>query len=262
MSDVNDAAKYMTDTIVSLEDLANFEYDGVNYLYDLEPQQNNLFWAGNFNDGKAGNENFAFHNSQFRIQKIVLKMPNLKFEVHPQLRVPLIKAVEFSRELKIQFVEDVYHSVQKYHFDWLCNFYNRSKDCLVNDVKGKFRKLDVVLFHYVNTGGMQGTASQYVEAPMVEKILSLEIGGMIPEDYGNFELDMKNDAGEQLVEMSYKISRCYLKYAKDLCAGTNGPGAESNPSKTLWSNQGQGGGDQKRMSRTLTPQKPGEGRLV
>jgi hypothetical protein len=261
------AGNYMPESLVSIDELADFEYDGVNYLYDLEPQQNNLFFAGNFNDGKEAdgiNGNFPFLNAQFRIQKVTLKMPALKFETHPQLKVPLIKSVEFAKEVKIQWVEDVYHSVQKYHFDWLCQFYNRNADCLRNGSYGKFRKMDVVLFHYRNSSDKNSEGDKYVESPYVEKVLSITLGGMIPEDYGVLDLDMKNDAGEQLVEISYKISKCYFLYNSALASPARGTAFdnERKPSDNLWEPTAASPAESKRASRTISSTVAGEGKLV
>jgi len=260
------AGSYMSENTVKVEDLANFEYDGVNYLYDLEPQQNNMFWAGNFNDGKGAdgiNGNFPFFNAQFRVQKVTLKMPTLKFENHPQIKIPLIKAVEFAREVKIQWVEDVYHSVQKYHFDWLCQFYNRDLDALRVGTYGKFRKMDIVLFHYRNAGDKDATATKYVENPRAEKILSLTLAGMIPEDYGNLDFDMKNDAGDQLIEISYKISKCLMLFSSTLASTqTTAIAAQNNPSDELWEPNKENPAESQRTSRTLTSTVVGEGKLV
>ena len=35
------------------DNIANYEYEAINYLSDLEPYEGNLFWAGNFSSGSV-----------------------------------------------------------------------------------------------------------------------------------------------------------------------------------------------------------------
>src|SRR5574344_1396889 len=106
---------------VSLDTLARFEYDGVNYIYDLEPAQNNLFWAGNFSSGNGdkGGEDYKrreFSNSQFRIQSIAFNAPTLSFSSEPNVtHMEYLTGATLSKQVTITWLEDVYHSVQKYH---------------------------------------------------------------------------------------------------------------------------------------------------
>ena len=56
--------------------LEQFEIDQIDYLFDVEPQSQNLFWVGHFTQGS---DLKTFYNSQFRVRSI--KLPDLTYEI-------------------------------------------------------------------------------------------------------------------------------------------------------------------------------------
>lgn len=203
---------------VSLDELLNFEYDGTNYIYDLPPANNNLFWAGNMcaahepvpdnavdSLNSARNYTRNFYNAQFRIQSISLKGLSMRFTPDEHLsHRDYFTGVELIKTVSITWLEDAYYSVQKYHQDWICNWYDSKNDCFLVGSNGKFRQLDVVAFHYKQKNSIY-------EDPTVEPVLLIAIRGMVPEQVPGFEFNMSTgNASTQ--QINYRVNQAMLFY--------------------------------------------------
>jgi hypothetical protein len=203
---------------VTIDELNDFEYDGVNYLYDMEPPQNNLFWAGNFSSGAAlssgdntgyteGFKKREFHNAQFRIQAIDFSGPQFTFQDEPNItHMSYPKSVTLNKDVSITWLEDVYHSVQKYHMDWMTNWYDINTDCFTTGPAGKYRLLDLVLFHYVHS-------SKDMAEPVAQPIYLVTLRGLVPNGIGQFSYSMAGP-GENTYKCTYKANYVCIFYNK------------------------------------------------
>jgi len=184
--------------------LQNFEFDqwqGLDYMYDIEPQSQNLFYAGYFceaGDGSAEKSMKMFYNAAYRIKKVSIPFPSLEMEYHPETRIPMVKSVSYTNDITIDWFEDVYHSVQKYHLDWFNRWYSREFDCFRCGIKGKFRKVAIVAFHYVNDD-----INAVIPIPKIEPMFAFIIGGLTPKSMPSINWDYNSDGNDQLVSMNY-----------------------------------------------------------
>ena len=192
------------------QQLEAYQSDGADYLYDIEPQAQNMFWAGFFRE--SGDRN-VFHNAQYRIRKVSIPLPKMDVEIHPQLRFPIFKEATYSQDVSIDWFEDVYHSVTKYHQNWHSAWYNREYDVLRCGVDGKFRQLTVAAYHYVNSNN----STSLIETPTIQPIMAFRIGGLIPLSWGEeITWDHANDAGENFLQCRYKCGIIEWIYADGL----------------------------------------------
>ena len=91
--------------------LPGLEYNGTNYLYNLEPKANNLFYVGNLSvTGKATEtDNYSLPNTRFRVNKISFPFMKLQFDAPSRgIPTPLLKSVALGNTCSITWVEDVY----------------------------------------------------------------------------------------------------------------------------------------------------------
>ena len=145
------------------KDLMNFQSNGIDYLYNLETKQENLFWAGNFCELKTDNskqiqtdenQGYGFRymaDACFRIQSVDLSLPKIDFEENKLTHAADFKSLTYSRVFNITWIEDVYRSITKYHLDWiLYGWYDRPNDCLKTGTGGKFRHLEICQWHWYN----------------------------------------------------------------------------------------------------------------
>lgn len=273
---------------LALDRLKTFEYDGVNYRRDLEPRQQNLFWAGDFwernPDSTPDNEDRAadrwgrhLMNAPFRILKVDFPLPKFSYETDNIRKASFLKDAQYTQDLTIDFLDDVYRSVQKYHMDWANRWYNRQFDVLRCGVKGKFRQLDIYAFHYVNSTG------QLLEAPIIEILFRVKIRGMMPESWGNLTFDYGTPGNEAPLSVKYKANKTLWEYNPALYGGNfrniwkgngefgaldnenvlngvwnpAGPGKTSIPSSTSLTNQIEA----MRTLASVTPNIVGEGEI-
>jgi hypothetical protein len=218
---------------VDFEDFAtNLEFDqwrGLDYTYDIEPQSQNLFWAGYFceaGDGKLTSSTKMFYNAAYRIKKVSIPFPSMEIEYHPETRSPLVKTVSYANEVQIDWFEDVYHSVQKYHVDWFNRWYSREYDCFRCGIKGKFRKMAVVAFHYVNDN-----KESIIPVPKIEPLFAFIIGGMTPKTIPSMNFDYNSDSNDSLLAMTYTCGPIRWVYGNSI-----GRGDESNVDKLFNNN--------------------------
>lgn len=213
--------------------LENFESDINDYLYDLEPQSQNLFWCGFFTES---DDQKTFYNAPFRIRKVSFPTLELEIEQHPETKTPLFKGAKYNQEVTIDWFEDVYHSVNQYHEDWQARWYNRYYDVLRCGASGKFRRCTLVAYHKVNTN-----TDSLVEKPVVEPLIAYEIGGMVPTTKTALEYDQANDQNDSNYHVTYKCGRILTRYSDTIAYGFennelyNGiAGVESANAKAVW----------------------------
>ena len=223
--------------------LDRFQSDAIDYLYDLEPQSQNLFWVGYFCEASQGEDmEKAFYNAAYRIRKITIPMPKMEIDQNNILRAPIFKNANFTQEISIEWIEDVYHSVQKYHLDWFARWYNRQYDVLRCGVHGKFRKLLLVAYHYVNSD-----TDSLIEVPAVQPLMIFHVGGLIPLQLPDMTFDYSADQNETPLNMTYKCSRIQWVYSDkvgmgqkaDIWGGNKGiTGLKSGNGVETWNPQG------------------------
>jgi hypothetical protein len=273
----------MDDWKLALDRLKSFEYDGVNYRHDLEPKQQNLFWAGDFwetNPDTSGNDKTAdswtrnFINAPFRIVNVKIDLPKLSFERHKQLKTQLFKEATYADTVTIGWLDDVYRSVQKYHLDWVNRWYNRQFDVIRCGAGGKFKALTIYAFHYKNS------SLSLLDVPTIELLFRIKLRGLVPKDIGSIEFDYGNPGNETVVSMQYGYNKCLWEYNPEFYAGDfrkvwatdgftplkggevpdtvwkpgSGDGKDSIPSSTDMSNQT----ENMRLLATITPYIRGE----
>jgi hypothetical protein len=196
--------------------LESFQSDGIDYLYDLEPQSNNLFWAGFFLETNRGGKPVRqFYNAQYRIRKINIPFPKLNIEMHKELRTPIIQNAEYDQDLTIDWIEDVYHSVKQYHLDWISRWYSRKFDVLRCGTSGKFKQLIVIAFHYVN----DDAGPNIIEAPKIQPVMAFHIAGLAPKGVPDLNFDYGADGNDQNLSIQYKCGVINWLYSNEIGLG-------------------------------------------
>lgn len=202
------------------KDFLNFQQDGLDYLYNLEPTQNNLFWVGDFNDKKDGEPGHKFNNAQFRIQSLSFSLPSLEFEDQKQLQIQVLKSVTNTKEVTMTWIDDYAHSVQRYHLDWFRCWYNRELDCLVRGPAGKYRGCDVYLFHYTDAAeGDKKVAKSLFATPQAQPIAKITLGGLAPKSLGEFKVEMGNSGADSAVSYNYAVNKIKIDWYADAIKG-------------------------------------------
>ncbi len=261
---------------LTLEDLQDLQAAGLDFLYDLEPMQAGLFALVNFQDFSSSeftsNNVYKLSNTAFRVQSVSFNdAPEFSFTTDPITRMPTLNDVKFDRNLTISYVEDVYHSIRKYHKDWMLKWYNPSMDVVRNGSQGKLRGCDIVVYHYVDSD----SSSVLSSLPKVEPIMVYCLRGIVPKKLPQLKFDMKANKAIEMINIEYTFSRLVVRYNQDWFKEWGGEkdDASTNYSKvksdapTIWNPESLAQSDTAaafsyegpRIARSLYPTLAGEG---
>jgi hypothetical protein len=204
--------------------LNEFQSDGIDYLYDLEPQSNNLFYAGFFQESTGPVEDLEikekFWNAAYRIQKVSVNLPKISTKTDPVTKVAMLDTVSIDASVNVSWIEDVYHTVKKYHLDWISRWYNREYDVLRCGAAGKFRQLYVIAFHYIDSST---DPNALISTPKTQPIFLIKLMGLAPENIGSFTFDHSSDGNESTIDTTYRASKIALLYSRDILAESWNP---------------------------------------
>lgn len=223
------------------DNLQDFQYNGTDFLYNLEPQQLNFFMPVAFFDpydaatGKGSeSSSYSSHsismpeNLEYRINKVSgFKLPGLTIDdgdFDKGFRVNYAGRPTKQNTLTISWLEDSYQTVRRYHMNWLNHWYNKYLDCMVCGRQGKYRNFSMYLFHYVNINN--GTGAPIFRA---KPIACFTFMGLMPESIPDMTFDYSNGNNTSPVDITYKINGCqafFYPYEKDDKAYIGGMAAE------------------------------------
>ena len=231
MAESESTSPYASFTSDDLKQMSYLEYDGINYIYDMPSLANNSFYVAKFGEYLSSPEQDyrVFDNVAYRVHGVEFALPSLEYESHDELQMEFLKTVKYNKTVSLYWLEDAYHSVKKYHFDWLTHFYNKKGDYLVNGAKGKFRNCSIIVFHTKQPAGGLGISEA---KPVIEPILKLEIRGMQVKDFGSFSLKYGSPQSESLLKIDYSIMSCNMKYNANYNIAESGSMAGRNKSTT------------------------------
>lgn len=225
--------------------LDSFQEDGLDYLYNLEPTADNLFWAGNFSTFNSSDtspkvklNDIILPNAQFRIKGISFDNVKLKTTYDEKhTKMVFVNGVDAPNSIKISFIDDAYRNVRRYHMDWIKFWYHRKHDVFRVGPYGKLRGLDLVLFHYISgaEAGKEGKVNDLFSTPVVEPILGIKIRGLIPEAGPGWTFDTSNSNNEGVIEYSYKMTNApqYIWFDAEKSAKNNSPMAKEDNTKFI-----------------------------
>lgn len=189
-----------------------FEIEQEDYVYDLEPQSNNLFYVANFEE--VSNEKNTLFNAQYRVQSIEIPSLTYEYETDQLTKIPLIKNGKSSYEVSITWLEDVYHSIYSYHEKWLDSWYDYRHNLLKVGAAGRFRKCSIVTYHYIKSGDVFNPT--YTAQP----IMLIQLNGLVPKGLPSLKFSYSEDQSDQLLTLEYLCSGYNIVYNKDF-ADTN-----------------------------------------
>lgn len=189
-----------------------FEIEQEDYVYDLEPQSNNLFYVANFEE--SSNFKNSLFNAQYRVQSIEIPSLTYEYETDQLTKIPLIKNGKSSYEVSITWLEDVYHSIYSYHEKWLDSWYDYRHNLLKVGAYGRFRKCSIVTYHYIKSGDIFNPT--YTAQP----IMLIQLNGLVPKGLPSLKFSYSEDQSDQLLTLEYLCSDYNIVYNKDFVSAS------------------------------------------
>ena len=181
-----------------------FENEQENYIFDIEPQSQNLFFIANFSESISEKDDDSIkelYNAHMRCRSIELPRLTFDYETDEMTKMPIFKSGKFSYEITINWMEDVYHSIYHYHENWMARWYNYQYNVLRCGQSGKFRKCQLVAYHYKKTDDI------FNPDVAAEPLYIINIYGMVPRELPSIKHSYDEDQGDQNLTIQYYCSK-------------------------------------------------------
>lgn len=181
-------------------DLANWEYETLDYLYNLEALCSSTFYTANFKL-KDQTPEIAIPNAGARLQEVKINGMKMNWnDISSIKKYPNVKGISQGTTCTFTWVEDNYRTIETFHSKWFNNWYSREEGYFKTGTAGKFVDTNVHLYHYVLKNGV-------LKAEVTQ---TLEFTGLAPTDLQEVKYSV-NDNGDQVVTYVYKYMSCLKK---------------------------------------------------
>ena len=183
------------------QEIAEFEFKGNEYLFNLDPATGNLFYLDSIKISKTTTENTENNNSiinplRYRVKS--LKLDNTIGIEYDQNRVLLpgnpicVTGIKEAHGVTIEWVEDSFFRVQKFHQDWISKWFKNKT--LIDGRDGKLIDFTFIVFYFDNTGGNLAPALK------PKTSYKIELKGCAPTDLSDFSFSYdEQDNGKTFV---------------------------------------------------------------
>lgn len=182
------------------QEIAEFEFKGNEYLFNLDPATGNLFYLDSIKISKTATENTenntVINPLRYRVKS--LKLDNTIGIEYDQNRVLLpgnpicVAGIKEAHSVAIEWVEDSFFRVQKFHQDWISKWFKNKT--LIDGRDGKLIDFTFIVFYFDNKGGNL--------APVLKPKTSykIELKGCAPTDLSDFSFSYdEQDNGKTFV---------------------------------------------------------------
>ena len=183
------------------EEFLAFQQKALDYLYDMPLGNDSLFIAKPSITGGGS-------LPPYRVKKITFGTPKLNMQFDEKIRKSVITGVEYSDTVTIEWYEDAFNSVQKFHLNLL--------DSFVNLNTGLFRvgggnKLDINLYHFAYVEGNADAQSPFDSVAIPICTEHYELIGLIPEGIGDITYDSDGGGNLKTVSVTYHCTDISVK---------------------------------------------------
>lgn len=168
------------------QEIAEFEFNGNEYLFNLDPATGNLFYLDSIKISKTATENTENNTiiNPLRYRVKSLKLDNTIGIEYDQNRVLLpgnpicVAGIKEAHSVVIEWVEDSFFRVQKFHQDWISKWFKNKT--LIDGRDGKLIDFTFIVFYFDNTGGNLAPALK------PKTSYKIELKGCAPTDLSDF----------------------------------------------------------------------------
>lgn len=185
----------MADTQIGLtgKEFLAFQQKALDYLYDMPLGNDSLFIA----QPKIYNK---VKLPPYRVKKVTFGTPKLNMQYDEKIRRSVITGVDYSNTVTIEWYEDAFNSVQKFHLGLLNNIVDLSTGLFRVGVS---QKLDLDLYHFAYVEGNADAQSPFDSVAVPKCTEYYSIKGMIPEGIGDITYDSDSGGNLKTVSITY-----------------------------------------------------------
>ena len=182
------------------QEIAEFEFKGNEYLFNLDPATGNLFYLDSIKISKTATENTENNTiiNPLRYRVKSLKLDNTISIEYDQNRVLLpgnpicVTGIKEAHGVTIEWVEDSFFRVQKFHQNWISKWFQNKT--LIDGRDGKLIDFTFIVFYFDNTGGNLAPALK------PKTSYKVELKGCAPTDLSDFSFSYdEQDNGKTFI---------------------------------------------------------------
>lgn len=185
---------------MTAQEIAEFEFKGNEYLFNLDPATGNLFYLDSIKISASTTEgkDISGDSNPLRYRVKSLKLDNTIGIEYDQNRVLLpgnpicVTGIKEAHSVTIEWVEDSFFRVQKFHQDWISKWFQNKT--LIDGRDGKLIDFHFIVFYFDNENGSL--------SPVLKPKTSYEITlkGCAPTDLSDFSFSYdEQDNGKTFV---------------------------------------------------------------
>ena len=179
----------LTNGTSEVTDISDFEYKGLDYLYNLEALTKSTFYMAEFSLG-----DIKLPNAKYRLKGVAVNGMKLQWnDVSSFKPYPNAKGIAMGTTCTFSWVEDNLRTVEAFHKLWFNNWYSRQGNHFKSGTDGKFIETTVYVYHYAWVDGQLQAQIAY----------TIEFEGLAPTDLLEAKVDVDDD-GNQIVTYIYK----------------------------------------------------------
>lgn len=179
------------------EEFLTFQQKALDYLYDMPLGNDSLFIAKP--SIYSGKDN-KIALPPYRVKKVTFSTPKLNMQFDEKIRQSVISGVEYSDTVTIEWYEDAFNSVQKFHLDLLNSIVNLNTG-LFNVNGGKV--LGLTVYHYAYVEGNEDVQSPFDSVAIPKCTEYFNFIRMIPEGIGDITYDSDSGGNLKTVSVTY-----------------------------------------------------------
>lgn len=185
---------------MTAQEIAEFEFKGNEYLFNLDPATGNLFYLDSIKISTASTEgkNISGDSNPLRYRVKSLKLDNTIGIEYDQNRVLLpgnpicVTGIKEAHSVTIEWVEDSFFRVQKFHQEWISKWFQNKT--LIDGRDGKLIDFHFIVFYFDNENG---SLSPVLKPKMS---YSITLKGCAPTDLSDFNFSYdEQDNGKTFI---------------------------------------------------------------
>ena len=186
----------MADT--TQNEFLDFQSQSLDYLYGVMPVANDSLFIADL-VGAAG-----VKNARFRIKDITITPPTVNYEYDTQLRASFPKSVDLQDTVTINWYEDAFDSIQKYHLALM----SRAVDFGTGIwAVGHPPMIDMNVVKYAFVEGNEKLETPFDSLPMPKQTGYCFLKGLQPKSIGEIKYDSAGGGDIKTVSVTYSVIR-------------------------------------------------------
>lgn len=187
---------------VSQEDILSFQSKAIDYLYDIMPAANESLFIAYINDDKRN-----VPNSRYRVKSINVPTPTISMTMDDGRKRSYPSKVEFHDDVTIEWYEDAWNSVQKYHLDVMQSIVHLDTGIFNTNIQPIS---EIVIVRYVFKEGVTSVETPFDSMPVPEIADFISLTSLTPISVGDIHLDSSASGDMKTVSISYKVKNIMM----------------------------------------------------